>query len=58
MKNGEKFIAKDKLNNVYNYTYLGEGKQPNGYNIHLFNEDTQTDTYVEKEWFNQRAITK
>ena len=57
MRKGQRFTAKDKLNNQYDYKFIGEEKTLIGYDIHLYNETTKTDTFVENEWFNQRHIT-
>lgn len=52
-----KFSAEDKQGNKYSYRYEGIEKTENGYNIHLHNLNTDTDTFVEKEWFKQRKIS-
>lgn len=56
MKINQLFIAYHKLLGNIKYKYLGEEKQPNGYNIKLLNLNDGTFTFVEKEWFNQRKI--
>ena len=55
MKNGQKFIAVDKLGRKYLYTYL-EDTSNYPYNHLIMNEDTQSISTVEQEWFNQRVI--
>ena len=56
MKVGQLFTAEDRLGCVFKYRYEGEFPQSNGYNIKLRNLSDSTDTFVEKEWFNQRKI--
>ena len=55
MKNKQKFIATDKLGRKYLYTYLEDTKSY-PYNHLILNEDTQSISTVEQEWFNQRVI--
>lgn len=50
------FTAKDKLNRIFNYEYLGHIQNNSFGNIELFNIDLQESTIVELEWFNQREI--
>lgn len=57
LSEGVRFMVKDRLGNKYEYTYKGVENTDNGYNIHLFNETTATDTYVEEKWFEHREIT-
>lgn len=54
---GTTFEATDKLGNSYQYRYEGIEKTENGYDIHLHNLTSDTETYVEKEWFKQRKIS-
>lgn len=56
LSEGVRFMAKDRLGNKYEYTYKGVENTENGYNIHLYNETTATDTYVEELWFKHRDI--
>lgn len=53
---GNAFKAKDKLGNINEYSYEGIERTSNGYDIHLHNRTTNTETYVEKLWFKQREI--
>lgn len=54
---GNIFKATDKSGKSYKYRYEGiDPTQENGYCIHLHNLDSDTETYVEKEWFRQRKI--
>jgi hypothetical protein len=56
MSKGTIFNATDKLNRKYIYINLGEENDGCGNTVHLYNMTTKTDTFVEKEWFNQRKI--
>lgn len=52
---GVRFKAIDKLGNEYEYTYLG-AKSLRAYDICLSNDTTNTLTYVEIPWFENRKI--
>ena len=55
MSNNQRFLATDKLGRTYTYKYLKDtGNYP--YNHLILNEDTQSESTVEQEWFEQRII--
>ena len=57
VKEGQLFKAFHKQLGENTYKYIGIEESENGYPVHLFNLTTNTDTFVEKEWFKQRKIT-
>lgn len=55
MEKGFRFTATDKLGRTYTYKYIKD-TQNYPYNHLILNEDTQSESTVEQEWFEQRII--
>jgi len=55
MKNNQRFLAVDKLGRKYLYRYIRD-TQNYPYNHLIFNIDTQSQSTVAHDWFEQRVI--
>ncbi|MDO4331783.1 MAG: hypothetical protein Q4C58_03755 [Eubacteriales bacterium] len=56
LNNGQRFAAGDRQGNRYEYRYEGIENTENGFDIHLRNLTTDTETWVERAWFRNRVI--
>lgn len=51
------FKAKDALGRIYRYQYIGLCPDGCGYDLKLYNLDTENNIQVEPQWFFERTIT-